>query len=310
MSHGFRRNREIMTELPAFPEFSRLTIDHYLTVQKYTEQFPLYSDFAFSTLWCWGGEGCHLSDLNGNLVIRLPDYTSPDLFTSFIGRQKVNDTVATLLAAMRESDHLLPYLQAVPEDNLLNLVPDASYQLTEDRNNYDYICDLSLLAKMTGDNYKHFRNKINRFIKDYNWQVRQIDLQKEEIWQEIEKVFVTWSGRTQKETTAIYNALARLKALTGSVGFVAVGLYVADGLVGFMINEPNPSGYVNGVFFHIDTTYVGASAFLYQQAAIILSDKGYRYLNIQPDMGLEGLRRSKQSFHPVFYLRKWRIDRT
>ena len=109
-------------------------------------------------------------------MIQLPNYTSDHMFLSFIGRQQVNETIALLLAMIQDSDHLLPYLQAIPEDAMSGISLDTSYQITEDMNNNDYICELSMLAKMAGNRYERIRNMANCFRETYPWQVKKIDL--------------------------------------------------------------------------------------------------------------------------------------
>lgn len=284
-----------------------MTIDHYSVINQYTAQFPVYSDFTFASLWCWGGDQCSLSDLNGNLVIRLPDYTTQNLFLSFIGRHKIPETVDALLAMIKSSPLMLPYLQAIPEDALQGVTLDSSYQVLENRSNYDYVCDPFLLAKMAGDPYKRLRNKINRFMHQYQWQIKELDLQDQQSWHDIESVFVSWKGR-HKKTEALSKAIGRVRHLVDRMAFIAVGLYVEDHMIGFSINEPSKLDYVSGLFLHADTSYIGSFGMLTQQTAILVASKGHRHHNIQPDMGLPGLREAKLLLRPAFYLKKWIIS--
>ncbi len=87
-----------------------------------------------------------------------------------------------------------------------------------------------------------------------------------------------------------------------------MGLYVEEQLIGFTINEPNYAEYVNCLFAHTETSYVGASGLLYQQTGILLLEEGHRYLNMQTDMGLRGLQLLKLSLNPTFFLKKWLIS--
>ena len=50
--------------------------------------------------------------------------------------------------------------------------------------------------------------------------------------------------------------------------------------------------------------YVGVYEFLMQLSAQILMEKGYKYMNYQEDLGIDGLRRAKLAFRPTGYLRK------
>ena len=277
----------VIEALPLFPEFSALTMDHAATVMKYTEPFAVYCDFTFAVLWCWGMDRCRLSDLNGNLVIQLPDYTSGQLFMSFIGRQKVHETIESLFGMIKESDCFLPYLQYVPEDNLTGISLAESYQLTEDRNNSDYICDLSILSKMAGNQYERVRNMTNRFQKTYHWQAKEIDLREPKHWNDVMRLFTSWKEGSNLDLGTFSSVFERILPLTERIHIISIGLYVEKKLIGFSINEPKQADYVNCLFANTDTSYTGASAFLYKQTGILLLENGYRYLN-NPSCHLSG----------------------
>ena len=52
----------------------------------------------------------------------------------------------------------------------------------------------------------------------------------------------------------------------------------------------------------------GAYAVINRELARYIKDRftGVRYLDREEDMGLEGLRKAKRSYHPVFMVKKYR----
>src|SRR3989344_9175835 len=84
--------------IPKFPQFKNLELSDKKDVEKFTSQFPPYSDFNFVSMWSWDVKGeMRLSTLNDNLVVRFTDYLTGKPFYSFLGNNKVNETAQTLI---------------------------------------------------------------------------------------------------------------------------------------------------------------------------------------------------------------------
>src|SRR5438874_11152557 len=101
--------------LPQFPQFKKLELSDAEDVQRYTARYAPFSDFNFACLWSWNiDSSVLLSELNGNLVVRLGDYITGEVVYSFLGDSRVNETVETLIdLSCREN--LEPRLQLVHE---------------------------------------------------------------------------------------------------------------------------------------------------------------------------------------------------
>lgn len=296
--------------LPKFPEFTELTLNHQSILKQYTLQFPPYSDYTFSSLWCWNlDNSCRLSDLNDNLVILFADYLTQQSFISFLGNHSINETVGTLLEAIKQFD-CSPHLQLIPDHNFTKIALDKRYKLIQDIDGQDYVYDLDDLAQMAGRKYQAHRNFINRFTNNYQWHVELLDLRQPQTWHEINNLLKVWITDKTAQGIDVSNdlqAVTRLSYILDQIDLTIVGLYVSKQLVGYTINEHNQHNYATNLFEHADTSYVGVFRVLKQQTAIKLLDKGYKYWSHQQDLGIPGLRRSKQSYRPKFYLKKWSI---
>src|SRR6185436_18619332 len=107
--------------IPEFPEFKKLELTDKEEVEKFTSKFPPYSDFNFVSMWSWDIKGeMRLSMLNGNLVVRFTDYLTGELFYSFLGNSKVNETAEMLINFSRK-EGLGAKLRLVPEDSIKGL---------------------------------------------------------------------------------------------------------------------------------------------------------------------------------------------
>jgi hypothetical protein len=80
---------------PIFPRFKMLELKDQGAVEAFTCRFEPYSDLNFTSLWSWDvAEEVEWSVLNGNLIVRLPNYGTegPSRWT-IIGDAELTTTV-------------------------------------------------------------------------------------------------------------------------------------------------------------------------------------------------------------------------
>jgi len=132
--------------IPVFPEFKNLEWSDKPEVEKVTSQFPPYSDFNFTSMWCWNTqEKMKLSLLNDNLVVLFHDYITEQPFLSFIGKNKADET-ATELIEYSLQNFKTEQLKLVPEDCAKLLSHD--FIVTPDEDAHDYIIPVAYLATL------------------------------------------------------------------------------------------------------------------------------------------------------------------
>lgn len=298
--------------LPTFPNFTPIQREHQPILESYTHPLPPYSDYTFPSLWCWNhDEQLSLAEFNGNLVLCYTDYFTKKRVLSFLGQQAIATTVIRLFAEINTCSLYLPELRLVPATNLTPLDLPDGYTARDDRDNADYVYNLTELAAMRGRVYQEHRNFINRFNKNYSWDVQSLDLHLPQTWQDIDRVFAIWRAEKDKiplDVTLDVIALRKVRQLVGQVALMGLGVYVEGQLVGYTINEPNQCGFATNLFEHGDTRYIGIFKVLKQQTAQLLLQHGYQYWSHQQDWGLPGLRQAKKSFNPEFFLHKWVIQ--
>src|SRR5947208_5845147 len=150
--------------LPQFSKFKELQLSDVEDVQRYTARYAPFSDFNFAGLWSWNiDSSVLLSELNGNLVVRLGAYVTGEVFYSFLGDRHVNETVEALIdLSCREN--LQPRLQLVPEVVAEQL--DANrFSITEDSRHADYILMVDRLCTYQGSRLASKRNELRKFLR-------------------------------------------------------------------------------------------------------------------------------------------------
>ena len=168
----------------------------------------------------------------------------------------------------------------------------------------DYIYRAEELINLKGKKYHSKRNFISRFNSLYNWTYEPLNVENiPEAKEFCEYWFKKYSNKNgEQEKKVVFGALEKFE----SIGFDG-GLLRVDGqVIAFTVGEPiNDEAYC----VHIekaDTEYVGAYNVLNQQF-LLNNCSEYKLINREEDMGIEGLRKAKESYNPAFIFEKYNV---
>jgi hypothetical protein len=273
---------------------------------------PPYSDFNFTSLHCWDvSDSVEVAVSYGNLVVRMLDYTTQVPYYSFLGTSRARDTAHELLERAHD-DGLGDALRLVPEATALS-IDDPSLARERDDANADYILCADRMATFRGNRLGGKRNFVNRFRSRYSPQTFPLDLTQVGVQTRLLDLFHRWSLSQSEESLRLNHELTALHRVMMAAKWLptlrAYGTFVGDDLCGFSINERLGREYAMIHFEKADCAYAGLYPFLMQELAQRLVAEGCRWINYQQDLGLEGLRRAKQSYDPVARLHKWSLQR-
>ena len=297
--------------IPQFPVFKDLKIEDKEEIEKITKLYPPYSDFNFTSLWSWDVESqVKISILNGNLIIRFSDYITNDLFYSFIGSENIENTVAKLLD-LSEKEGLNIRLNLIPEESVQKL-SSPSFNLEEDRDNFDYIYTLEKIIKYDGNRLRSRRNLFNRFKNKYISETIIINPSDIYLREMIYGVFRLWAENKKlspEETKNELLAINRVLNLSLSDrNIVIVGLLDGKKMIGFVINELVHNDTAILHFEKADENYIGVYSYLMSENARILHGLNRTLLNYEQDLGIPGLRLGKKAYRPLYFLKKYRLS--
>ncbi len=295
--------------LPKFPEFKKLELADKIEIEKITSMFAPYSDFNFVSLWSWDiFDEMRVSLLNDNLVVRFTDYLTDEPFYSFLGNNNSNETVKQLLAlSLKEGIKL--ELRLVPEVSLTGLDP-KKYSFVEDRGNFDYIYSSENLAAFLGSEHSNSRRLIKKFATT-NGKIHHenLDLSLINTRMQILKLDNLWKANKELNFASDNEEKALMRLLNSAdyLKLINVGIYIEDELVAFTLNEKLNNQYSMSFFAKFDIKYRGAYLYSMQVTSKKLLEHGIKFINCEQDLGLAGLRASKESLVPVFYLKKYTV---
>lgn len=298
--------------IPKFPIFKKLAIEGKKEIEKIIKRYPPYSDYNFVSLWSYNTKGSiEISLLNNNLVVKFFDYFGIEHFYSFIGNKKVKKTINTLLSHS-VANGIGQKLILIPEINLsFKTKVSDNFLVKEDHNNFDYILSVSKLSQLKGNKFGAKRNFVNRFIKNYPEAIIDVfDVNDPKLQKQIENLFFIWEKQTNKNRSETKNELIAIRRLLKSTYFfnlMSVGIFIKNKLIAFSINEVTHKNYAIIHFEKADTSYIGVFQYLKQQTAMYLEKLGCAYINYEQDLGIPSLRKAKQSWQPIKYLKKFKI---
>lgn len=224
-----------------------------------------------------------------------------------VGKGNLRKVVDILTEYEQERGNRLSFYN-VPEERFvqLNELYPGRFTIEYIRDYADYVYDTEKLANLSGKKYHGKKNHINRFKKTYpDWSYEPIYAGNLEDCFQLGLIWRRENGceEDEEKNAEMCVALNSLRLfeeleLTG-------GVLRAEGqVVAFTIGEPiNEDTFV----VHIEKARAdvhGAYTMINQQFVSRELAGRYRYVNREDDVGMEGLRKAKLSYHPEFLVEK------
>ena len=194
-----------------------------------------------------------------------------------------------------------------PEDEratqIAALLPQGCCTIQPLRDNYDYLYLRSELALMQGKNLKNKRNHVNKFRAEHPG-FEYLPLRPSLFAQcmELERLWRDEGGHSNPAIgdtlAAEQQAMQRVFAHWDDLGMTGGAVFAEGRMVAFTYGAPVTDDTFDVCVEKADRTVDGAFSIINQQFAAHLPER-FTYLNREEDMGLEGLRKAKLSYHPV-----------
>jgi len=179
----------------------------------------------------------------------------------------------------------------------------GQFAFIEDRPNYEYVYRRDDLANLTGKKYSKKRNHINKLLKEHEFEYKSYTQEYYEQCIALQKRWIEEKGGMNEDfedeltvTKEAFDNLAELK--------LRCGLLFIDGkLEAFSIGEK----FLNMAVIHIEKANADIQGVfpLINREFVRNEWTDVEFINREEDMGLEGLRKSKMSYYPEFFIEKY-----
>lgn len=207
--------------------------------------------------------------------------------------------ISTMVSLLEDHHCIFP----IPE-KWLHLFPEDKFRREFILDDSEYIFNKEKLAEYPGRKLSKKRNLVNQFLNENTPEVRKIT---KESKPHIIELLELWQARTFQEMgDSDYNA-----CIEGLNDFEKLNLSGA-----LFLSNDEPCGFIMGEFagessfvIHFakgDTEKKGIYQYMFQAYARDFCEEA-QIINLEQDMGMEGLRKTKHSYQPDLMLHKYRI---
>lgn len=271
-------------------------------------------DYNFANLYLWGPVyGARIARLGGRIAVLVQEPADPAYLWP-AGRGDLRDALLALEAdaAGRNGPFRLTAVTRGQRAILEGLFP-GRFRFREARADFDYLYQIGRLADLTGKKLHAKRNHINQFMRDHPvWSYEEMTprnlpecLAMEAQWDERSRI--REGAGEERDLDNEGRALRRAMRDFVPLGLEGGVLRVRDEVVAFSIGDLLcPDTYD----VHFEKAYnevQGAYTMINRCFARQVRERhpGLSYLNRENDMGMEGLRKAKESYHPDRMVEKY-----
>lgn len=270
---------------------------------------PEISEFTFTNLFMWE----HLYHPQwaewGNtlLIIFYPDNSSPFGLPP-VGTGDKSDSMDILFDNLADVSGEARICRA-SEDFLNNFVDSNRYKWIEDRANSDYVYSTMDLIELSGRKYHRKKNHLNRFLKNYEFEYLELDLELVECFIDLQEEWCQMKECVESpgllaEDYAIHKALTHFEDLDFTGGAIKVEGRMEAFSLGERLNPDTAVIHIEKANPKIPGLYSAINQLSCQNAWAEID-----YINREQDLGIEGLRKAKESYHPHHMVTKYTISK-
>ncbi|MDR2442962.1 MAG: phosphatidylglycerol lysyltransferase domain-containing protein [Deltaproteobacteria bacterium] len=203
-----------------------------------------------------------------------------------------------------------PKLSRIPKDLAAEIIEaHPQWRLEADVDNYDYLYSAEKLITLSGRRMHQKKNHYNHFIQNNRFEVLYVN---EDLHDELQAVEAKWlTSKTEKigpdshllmEQEAVHQLLENFRALEVQGLAIRIDGRIEAFTLGEVLNPETALIHVEKGNPNIRGIYVALCSFFCKN---YYSDK--IYINREQDLGLPGLRKSKESLKPVIMAEKFNI---
>lgn len=287
-----------------------LTLDDQATLQPLlTALHPQQSEFTFTNLFIWrNAYQVHLAEVDGatTLFSWRADPEDSFLFPP-LGEAANAEVVRQGLAYLAAHGQAAVMARATAEDlNRLGLT-GREFEIAPDRANWDYVYAVSDLIALSGNRYHRKRNHLEQFYAQHEAHYRRLTpelvpacLELQDRW--CDEKHCDLAATLRAEHRAVAEVLEHFEPLRVTGGCMEINGRVEAFTLGELLNAET-------VVIHIEKAKAAFHG-LYQvinQQFLEHEWSQIAYVNREQDLGVEGLRRAKESYHPHHFVEKFTV---
>ena len=297
-----RRNRAMI-------EFRPVRLEDRATIERFTMSSNITNcDLSFANMFCWQ-EVYHSAwaIVDGFLVIRFHIDGGDRLgYMQPVGE----GDCARIIPALREDAHAhgqrLRIIGLTDRGReMIRQMHIGQFAFESDRALEDYVYAADDLRNLPGRRYQPKRNHINRFMAEYpDYRYEELTPDRFDECMQLEREWRRNHEGHTSELCAEQRAMQRAFAHFAELGMTGGCIYVGERMVAFTYGSAVNDHTFDTHVEKADTDYDGAFTVINCLFARHLPER-FTLINREEDLGIEGLRRAKLSYHPAVIQHKF-----
>lgn len=267
------------------------------------------AEASFGNIFLWGKQKI---DITENGVYILSTFGNHTFYSFPVGEGDTAEYVRTMILDSEERG--IPcIINGITRERMLEMKAlfPSRFEFSERQSFFDYVYKIEDLANLEGKKYSKKRNHLNRFNDACpNYKVCGINSNNID---RVRKMADEWYAsrlQTSPDTDFSMERCALFKALDNYDALGLEGIFIeSEGkVIAFTIGNRLLNDTFDIEFEKATDKIQGAYVAINNEFARYLSKKypELKYLNREEDMGIEGLRKAKNSYFPVFLVEKYR----
>lgn len=295
-----------MNSISKFPEFQDISWENKAVLDWFFSEYPPeISEYTFTNLFIWRkARPIKLSLIDQSLCVMAQKDEMMRFFLPPLGSHDVHDIAGKMFSYAIENG-FNPEIHRVSEDMAIKL-QHHGFHIEFDMDNSDYVYLVEDLATLAGRKFDGKRNRIKKCIGEYSPEYRKIttdilemclDLQTE--WCNIRHCEM--NPGLSSEDIAIKELFSVMDKLPVFGGAIIIDGKIEAFTMAERLNKQTAVVHFEKANPAIDGLYQLVNQWFCERE---LNGK-FTYVNREQDLGIEGLRRAKESYYPHHIVKKY-----
>lgn len=258
-------------------------------------------EYSFEVIWIWNVAESVYIYIGDGMILMYGKYADKTVFYPPYCAPEDTGRALEAIAAYCGEKAIPCFIRGVSND-MLGYVDKDAFTVTSEPDNFDYIYAAEDLISLRGKKFHSKRNYVTRFSAKYAYTFRPYVSDDRDALMDL---YDKWNTATEHETLSMERkAIDRAFVYCGELGLLIYVLEADGRPIAFSVSVSGKRGVVHNIFEKGDIEYEG----VYQMINKLTAEAcfgDFRLVNRQEDMGIEGLRKAKMSYNPVFLQPKY-----
>ncbi len=298
-----------MSFIPAFPKFKKIEIGDKDIINSFLLKYqPEVSEFTFTNLFIWREYYKTRWSLYKDYLFLIYNVISSLYGLMPIGPAPRTEPMLVLLNHLKKSGEKNPSIQRVDKRLVEEIKESSAFSIEPSREYFDYVYLSKNLIELPGRKYHSKRNHIKKFQEQYSFFYERAT--EEHIKECLELANKWYDAHKSENDLNIYGEMCAIRGILSHFshlnvfgGVIKINNRVEAFTFGENLNK-------NTGVIHIEKANPDISG-LYQ----IINQKfaqdvfnSIEFINREEDLGIEGLRKAKDSYYPELLIEKFKIN--